>query len=271
MKIREIDEKDIPRLLWIESIAWRNSVQFKESHFKSQLAIFPEGQLCFEDEQGEVWGFVTLMKIRFDPRVPLSGSWSEITADGYISSHDPGGDWLFGVNLSVHPHGYFMGAAEALIDAAARRCACMHLRGITIVGRMPGYAKWLRGRAREGNRCDGRDIDMAREYIEMRVRNSDGTARRLDPEVDLYESFGLCILAPIERYIPDENSRDFGVIMIWSNFMYIPFYFCPSRGMWEKIVFGPVGRVLGRIYLRLVNRNRRSGAMGHGLGVETVP
>lgn len=257
MRVREIEERDIERLRWIESIAWRNGVQFEAAHFRSQCRIFPEGQLCFEDAQGQVWGHVNLMRLRFDPHRPLAASWSEITADGYITTHNPRGNWLFGVNLAVHPHGYFIGAAEALIDAAARRCACMHLRGIALVGRMPGYARWLRDRARAGHRRDGASVGTAREYMEMRVRGSDGIPRRLDPELGLYESFGLRILAPIPRYIPDRKSLDFGIAMIWPNFLYLPFFLCPSRRLRERIVFGPSGRLLGRIYLRMV-----SGAQG---------
>ncbi|MEJ2745830.1 MAG: hypothetical protein P8123_09135 [bacterium] len=268
MRIREIEEGDIERLQWIESIAWRNGVQFCDRHFRSQLAIFPEGQLCFEDEQGQIWGCVNLMKLRFDPHRPLNASWSDITADGYITTHDPCGNWLFGVNLAVHPHGYFIGAAAALIDAAARRCAQMHLRGIVLVGRMPGYTRWLRDRARMGNRLDGEAIGTAREYMDARVQGSDGTPRRLDPELGLYESFGLRILSPIPRYIPDRKSLDFGIAMVWSNFLYYPFYLCPSRRVWDKIIFGAAGRVLGRIYLRMVSRSLCAGEETQGFQPE---
>lgn len=271
MRVRQIRERDFERLKWIESIAWRNGVQFNDAHFGSQHRIFPEGQLCFEDEEGQIWGHVNLMRLRFDPRRPLAASWSEVTADGYITTHDPRGNWLFGVNLAVHPHGYFIGAAEALIDAAARRCACMHLRGIALVGRMPGYARWLRDRARAGHRLEGGDIRTAREYMEMRTRASDGTPRRLDPELGLYESFGLRILAPVPRYIADRKSLDFGIAMVWPNFLYYPFYLCPSRRAWGRIVYGPVGRVMGRIYLRMVGGAQGRGAVVRSFSPEPAP
>ena len=256
--VRRIEEKDIDRLLWIEAIVWRNGVQFKEVHFRSQLKIFPEGQLCFEDEQGRIWGFVNLMKFKFDPRVPLASSWSEITADGCISSHDPGGNWLFGVNLSVHTHGYFSGAVEALLGAAARTCIYMHLKGILFGGRMPGYARWLRDQARTGSCLDGSDIEMARSYMKMRVGDDNGITRRLDPELDLYEKFGMSILGPVPKFMPDEKSLDFGVALVWSNVLYFPFYLCPSQRAWEKIIFGPVGRLIERTYLGLVKKVRDS-------------
>ncbi|HOE27777.1 MAG TPA: hypothetical protein PK696_08815 [bacterium] len=271
MRVREIEERDIERLCWVESIAWRNGVQFDRGHFISQRAIFPEGQLCFEDAQGEIWGHVNLMKLRFDPRRPLAASWSEITADGYITTHDPRGNWLFGVNLAVHPHGYFIGAAEALIDAAARRCACLRLRGIALVGRMPGYARWLRDRTRAGNRPDGADPRTAREYMEMRVRGSDGTPRRLDPELGLYESFGLRLLAPVPRYITDRKSLDFGIAMVWSNFLYLPFLLCPSRRVREQLVFGAAGRALGRWYLRRVGGGRGVGERARSFSPASAP
>lgn len=249
MRVRTIEEGDIERLLWIESIAWRDGVQFKEEHFRSQIEIFPEGQLCFEDEKGKIWGFVNLMRFRFDPRRPLTGSWSGITADGTIATHDPGGNWLFGVNLSVHPHGFFLGATEALLGAAARLCASLHLRGILLVGRMPGYRRWLRKQAKAGRALDGAALETARAYIDARVEDDSGVTRRLDPQIDLYESFGLRVLGPIANFIPDEKSLDFGVAAAWRNFIYSLFYLCPSKRFWTRLVYGPVGGLIERTYL----------------------
>lgn len=254
MRVREIEERDIDRLLWLESIVWRGAVQFKEEHLRSQIRIFPEGQLCFEDDEGEIWGFVNLMRFRFDPRSPLRGTWRGITADGYISTHDPRGNWLFGVNLSVHPHGFFTGATEALLGTAARVCASRHLKGIMFVGRMPGYARWLRARARSGTALDGADVEVARSYIDARRTEDDGRERRLDSQLAMYETFGLRILGPVPDFMDDEKSRDFGIAMVWSNFLYVPFYLFPSKRAWKAIVYGPVGRLIYRTYIGLVNR-----------------
>ena len=253
MGVNTIKEQDIERLLWIESIAWRNGIQFKEDHFRSQLNIFPEGQLCFEDDEGKIWGFVNLMKIRFDPRTPLARSWNEITADGYITSHDPQGNWLFGANLSVHPDGYFSRAAEALLVDAAKICGYQHLKGIVFGGRMPGYARWLRDQQSMGRILDGSDIEVARSYAELRIQGDDGRTRRLDPQLELYENFGVNILGPTPNFIPDEKSLDFGVVMTWSNVLYYPFYLCPTHRAWKKIIFGPAGRLIERAYLGAVD------------------
>lgn len=258
MGVRKIEERDMERLLWIESIAWRGSVQFDEKHLRSQIRIFPEGQLCSEDEQGEIWGFVNMMGFRFDPRRHLDASWSEITADGYITTHDPGGNWLFGVNLSVHPQGYFAGAADALIVGAAKVCASMHLRGILLVGRLPGYARWLRDQARAGRDLNGADIDLARSYVDTRVHGDNGNTRRLDPQVELYESFGMNILGPVANFIPDKKSLDFGVAMVWQNVLYFPFYLFPSTRAWKKIIYGPVGKMMERTYLGVLTKVQSS-------------
>lgn len=254
MGVRKIEERDIDRLLWIESIVWRGAVQFREEHLRSQIRIFPDGQLCFEDEQGEIWGFVNLMRFIFDPRSPLRGTWRGITADGYISSHDPRGNWLFGVNLSVHPHGFFTGATEALLGTAARICASRHLKGIMFVGRMPGYARWLRARVRAGTALDGADVEVARSYIDARLTEDNGKGRRLDSQLAMYESFGLRIIGPVPDFMPDEKSRDFGIAMVWSNFLYVPFYLFPSKRVWKMILYGSAGRLMERLYIRLVNK-----------------
>jgi hypothetical protein len=258
VRVRIIEERDIERLLWIESIVWRNGVQFKEEHLRSQLKIFPEGQLCFEDEQGKIWGFANMMQFRFDLRKPLAGSWGEITNNGYITTHDPGGNWLFGVNLSVHMHGFFLGATEALIVTAARICIYKHLRGILLVGRMPGYARWLRERASTDRDLDGSNVELARLYMESCVEDANGTIKRLDPQIELYESFGMNIIGLVAKFIPDEKSLDFGVSMVWPNILYFFFYLCPSRRVWKKIIFGTAGKHMERAYLGLLTRSQSS-------------
>ena len=120
------------------------------------------------------------------------------------------------------------------------------------VGRMPGYARWLRDREREGSRLDGSDIELARSYVETRVAGDNGRTRRLDLQLDLYESFGMNILGPVARFIPDKKSLDFGVALAWPNVLYFPFYLFPSQRAWKRFIFGPAGKLIERAYLRLL-------------------
>ena len=84
--------------------AWR------KDQYLSQLEHFPDGQLCIEDK-GEVIAAAISVVVDYD----LYGddhSYREITGDGYLTTHDPSGDTLYGVDhRSVHPAGCQQGTA----------------------------------------------------------------------------------------------------------------------------------------------------------------
>jgi hypothetical protein len=69
--------------------------------FKSLIKTFPEGQLLIEYE-GVVVASSASHNINFNEYSETS-SWSELTASGYITNHNPNGDTLYGIEIMVDP------------------------------------------------------------------------------------------------------------------------------------------------------------------------
>ena len=71
------------------------------TNYKAQVTTFPEGQICIEDK-GKVVAFAISVIVDYD-QFGDKHSYDEITGDAYLTTHDPNGDVLYGVEVIVCP------------------------------------------------------------------------------------------------------------------------------------------------------------------------
>ena len=171
---------------------------WSKDQFLSQLSHFPEGQICIEDN-----GTVVAAAISVIVNYELFGddhSYEEITGNGYLYTHDPQGDTLYGVDIFVHPDYRDLRLGRRLYEARKALCERLNLRRIVAGGRIPGYRKHAK--------------DMApAEYIKLVCNNE-----LRDPVLSFQLANGFHVRRLLENYEPsDRESGSTATLLEWIN------------------------------------------------------
>jgi len=169
--------------------------------FESMVRRFPEGQLGMEFEGHIVAAALSLI---IDSAVYGDRhTYKQIVGDGTLKNHDPDGDYLYGIDVFVHPDYRDMRLGRRLYDARKELCETLNLKGIIIGGRIPGYAKYA-------------DSMKPGEYVRM-VENKEIT----DPVLTFQLSNDFHVKRIVPGYWPaDTKSKGYGVILEWHNIYY---------------------------------------------------
>ena len=111
--------------------------RFKAPHYRRHLQLFAEGQFVVLDGSRVVAATSTIRR-RFDFDHP-NHTFAEIIQGGWLTSHEPEGDWLYGADLGVHPVYRGKGLAVALYAARQELVWALGLKGQLTAGMMSGY------------------------------------------------------------------------------------------------------------------------------------
>lgn len=166
---------------------------------RGQINNFPGGQFVAE-LNGEIVGHCATFRIA-EAIALAPHSWDEITGEGMASRHDPKGDWLYGMEVSVDPTHRRLRIGQRLYGARKALCEALGLRGIVFGGRMAGYAQRRRAYP------DPQDFVTA--VIERRAR---------DQAIRFHMSEGFEPVGILADYDPDDHdSLGFATHMVWRN------------------------------------------------------
>ena len=198
LRIRPVRSKDMKEILRIEREAWPEGLRATEEMFRSRLKSFPEGFLCAVMDE-EMQGFVVTEILDYDIR-SSSLSWEQATDHGYIrKTHNPNGDTLYGVSLSVSTHAQKT-VAVPLLEATGKLVIKYGLKQGVFGSRIPRYHRYASKMPVE-------------KYIKAKTR----TGRLIDPELGIYQSVGLRPIRIIPDYIKDPESLNYGILVVWEN------------------------------------------------------
>ncbi len=174
---------------------------WKPKEYKAQLNIFPEGQICIEDK-GKVVAAAFSVIVDYD-KFGDKHTYDEITGDAYLSTHDPKGDVLYGVDVFVSPDYRGMRLGRRLYEARKELCRNLNLQSIMAGGRIPNYSVYA-------------DQLSPYEYIEQ-VKSKD----IFDPILTFQISNGFEVKQIMKAYLPqDEMSRGYATLLQWHNMYY---------------------------------------------------
>jgi GNAT superfamily N-acetyltransferase len=114
-----------------------DSQRLKKEHYSKHIELFPEGQ--FVAIAGEkVVGMTTSIRL---PETFLAADhgFDEVIEGGFCTSHDPTGEWLYGVDVGVHPDYRGHGIARELYRARHDTCRRLGLTGQYSMGMINGF------------------------------------------------------------------------------------------------------------------------------------
>jgi len=174
---------------------------WSKEQFSSQIARFPEGQICIEDNGKMVAAAISL--IVDYARYGDKHTYKEITGNGYLTTHDPNGDTLYGVDIFVHSGYRDLRLGRRLYDARKELCERLNLRAIVAGGRIPAYKKYA-------------DQLTPSQYIEL-VKNKEA----YDPVLSFQLANDFHVRKIITNYEPnDRESRAYATLLEWINIYY---------------------------------------------------
>jgi GNAT superfamily N-acetyltransferase len=111
--------------------------RFKAAHYLKHVEMFPEGQFVVLDGD-RVVGASSTIRRHFDFAHP-SHTFADIIQGGWLTSHEPSGDWLYGADLGIRPDYRGRGLALALYAARQELVWTLGLRGQLAAGMMSGF------------------------------------------------------------------------------------------------------------------------------------
>ncbi len=200
--VRQTTQKDIADISALSKRIYAPHPGHTEAMIRGQINNFPDGQFVVEVD-GRIVGhcatFIINGTVALEPH-----SWGAITGDGFASRHDPDGDYLYGMEVSIDPDYRRLRIGQRLYDARRKLCEKLALKGIVFGGRMPGYAR------RRKQYPDPNDYVEAAQDRKVR-----------DPAIQFHLSNGFESIGIIRAYDPEDyDSLGFATHMLWKNPQY---------------------------------------------------
>lgn len=169
--------------------------------FAAQLMRFPEGQICIEDN-GKVVAAAISMVVDY-AKFGDSHSYWQITGKGFITTHDPEGDTLYGIDVFVHPDYQGLRLGRRLYDARKELCEKLNLKRIIAGGRIPEYKNHA-------------EKMSPQKYIEL-IKNKE----IFDPILTFQLANDFHVRKVLTNYLPgDTDSMSYATLLEWINIYY---------------------------------------------------
>ncbi len=168
--------------------------RFHQAHFLKHIELFAAGQFVALNRD-MVIGAAATVRLNYDFQ-HAGHAFADIIQGGWLTSHQPDGQWLYGVDISVRPEYRGRGVATALYAARQELVWRLKLKGQIIVGMMAGYGAL-------------KATMPAQQYYE------DVLAGRIrDPTVSMQMKVGFEPHGLLSNYLTDPVCDNYGVLLV---------------------------------------------------------
>jgi GNAT superfamily N-acetyltransferase len=176
---------------------------FSEAMYRRHIEVFPDGQLMAlaqgDDGQEVVVGATTTIRTNFDFARQQPPFYFEFIGGGYLTTHEPDGVWLYGIDVSVHPDFRRMGIGSRLYDARRELVKRLGLRGELVAGLLPGYPAYR--------------AQMSVEEYAQKV----AAGELVDPTLTMQLRNGFKLWRVLRGYVHDARSDDCATLIVREN------------------------------------------------------
>jgi predicted amidohydrolase/ribosomal protein S18 acetylase RimI-like enzyme len=201
LSLRQLKLEDYENVEEIMNLVYPNMGAWTYDQFKAQINRFPEGQICIEDN-GKVVAAAQSVIITYE-HYGDKHHYDQITGEGYLTTHDPNGDTLYGVDIFVHPDYRGLRLGRRLYDARKELCENLNLRAIVTGGRIPNYKHYS-------------DDMSPQKYIDLVKRKE-----VFDPILSFQLNNDFHVRKVITNYLPDDrDSKSYATLLEWINIYY---------------------------------------------------
>lgn len=168
--------------------------RFKAAHYRKHIELFPEGQMVGLDGDRVVAATATI-RLHFDFG-DRTHTFADIIQGGWLTSHQPDGDWLYGADIGVHPDYRGRGLAQALYAARQELVWALGLKGQVTAGMMSGFGA-VKHRM------------SAESYYDGLV-----SGRLNDPTLSMQQKVGFEFRALLTDYLSDPVCDNYSVLIV---------------------------------------------------------
>lgn len=203
IRLEYLKQEDYPELKESMIEAYENmpNAYWKEPHIEKLINLFPDGQVVIRinNEFAGCAMSIIVDYARFDSK----HSYREITGDFTFSTHDPEGDYLYGIDIFIRPKYRGLRLGRRLYDYRKELCERENLKGIIFGGRIPNYHKYSK--------------DLTPKAYIQKVRDKEIH----DPVLDFQLSNDFHPAKIITGYLEgDKESNEYAVLLEWNNIYY---------------------------------------------------
>jgi predicted amidohydrolase/GNAT superfamily N-acetyltransferase len=198
-ELRHLTLEDFEGIKALMDVVYRNNGgAITKKRYFAQINTFADGQICIEDK-GRIVAAAFSVIVDYE-KFGDKHTYEEITGDAYLTTHDPKGDVLYGVDFFVDPEYRGLRLGRRLYEARKELCRNLNLKSIMAGGRIPNYSKYA--------------AEMTPfEYIEQ-VKEKEIH----DPTLSFQMSNGFEVKQVLKAYLPEDNqSMGFATLLQWHN------------------------------------------------------
>ncbi|MCY3834003.1 MAG: GNAT family N-acetyltransferase [Chloroflexi bacterium] len=175
---------------------------FTEDDILAHIERFPQGQFAAQrisgPGAGHCVGMATTMRTSRPPTAPIL-PWMQAIGDMRLSAHEADGEWLYGVEMAVHPMYQRHGIGTALYEARFQLARRLNLRGWYAVGMLMGYRDYA-------EKMDV--VDYGAKVIKREIK---------DPTVTMQMNRGFRAERVVTDYVDEPAAGDAGLLIVWDN------------------------------------------------------